>query len=313
MIRKYLYSSLGLALLNSAMAYDQAHVKHAEETIEIAAKDVSEQNSGNYPLLNRLNRQGSLGAIQHAWDRAKEGEGSYSVTYSQAEVIRLKLREFMTTTVVLPSWEKIIDINIGDSNSFEASKATEHIVLMKPKNFVGADSSITVIGSSGLVYSFYVRSEGFNSKNIPDLKVMIHVPGEIPRSFPDSPRDQSSRDESASFKNRKETSSGEEVYPQEIPVKLERMNHLWSMSGDEQDRDIAPVKIWDDGVWTWFYFGEHIEENDLPIILMMIDGVDTPVNTRKERGMVIAEGVGRFSLRSGKKVVCAYPSNLKKD
>lgn len=306
MIRKYLYSSLGLALLNSVMAHDQAHVNQAIETIEIAAKDVGEQNSGNYP---RLNRQGSLGAIQHAWDKAGQGDGSYSVTYSQAEVIRLKLREFMTTTVVLPSWEKIIDINIGDSNSFEASKATEHIVLMKPKNFVGADSSITVIGSSGLVYSFYVRSEGFNSKNIPDLKVMIHVPGEEPRSFPDHPRE-----ERASFKSKKDAPSSDgETYPQEIPVKLERMNHLWSMSGDEQDRDIAPVKIWDDGVWTWFYFGERVEENDLPIILMVVDGVDTPVNTRKERGMVIAEGVGRFSLRSGKKVICAYHSKLKKD
>lgn len=40
-----------------------------------------------------------------------KGEGIYYVTYSQDKVNRLNLREFMTTTVVLPSDEKITEIN----------------------------------------------------------------------------------------------------------------------------------------------------------------------------------------------------------
>ena len=276
--------------------------------------DVEHQKDGKFP---RLERQHTLGAIQRVWDKAPNQAGVYAVTYSQEQLIKIRLREFMTTTVVLPSWEVIEEIIIGDSSTFEAVQKANHILLLRCKEFVGADSNITAVGKSGLVYTFYVRSEGYNSENLPDLRVHVHVPGDIPMSFSETSVGQ----EKSSSKKLKAALSQEETmknntlnteYPSSITPKLSRLNFKWSMAGDS---DIAPRQVFSDGVRTWFNFdngtAKLLEQQDLPIIARVIDGVDTPVNTRIEGSMLIAETEGVFTLRNGTKTVCVYPTDMK--
>ena len=278
------------------------------------------QKEGKFP---RLERQHTLGAIQRSWDKAGRQAGVYTVTYSQQQLIRLRLREFMTTTVVLPTFEVIEDIIVGDKSTFEAVKNNDHIVLMRSKEFVGADSNITIVGRSGIVYSFYVRSEGYNSENLPDLRVHVHVPGDVPMSFPaggggylkEKSRPQNNQGTASSseiMKNNNNSNQQKAGYPQTLPPKLSRLNFKWSMSGDAS---IAPRQVFSDGVRTWFNFddgsGRVIEQQDLPIIARVMDGVDTPVNTRIDGTMVIAESEGVFTLRNGTRTVCIYPTDLK--
>ena len=210
----------------------------------------------------------------------------------------------MTTTVVFPSWEKLDEIIIGDASTFEASQAKDNILLLKPKEFIGADSNITVIGKSGIVYTFYVRSEGFNSENLPDLRVHVHVPGTIPVSFLSKETEEKAGSEDLAKKD----GGSNESYPQKLEPRLDRLNFKWTMSGDSS---LAPQQVFSDGVRTWFNFGHTLEEQDLPVIARVIDGIDTPVNTRLEGTMIIAESVGIFTLRNGDRVVCAYPSDTK--
>lgn len=283
-----------------------------EEGQEILFSEAEKHQEGPCP---RLERKHSLGAIQQGWEGAPSTAGAYGVTYSQKEVIRLRLREFMTTTVVLPSWEKIEDIIIGDASTFDATKATDHILLLKTKEFIGADSTITVIGGSGLVYTFYVRSEGFNTTPLPHLRVHVHVPGDVPRSFPDT-RKHYGQEKGGNHQTSSGLSSPQDDkalvaqsdYPSSLPPRMDRLNFQWSMSGDPS---IAPQQVFSDGIRTWFNFGSHLEEQDLPVVSRVIDGVDTPINTRLEGSLVIAESVGVFTLRNGKRVVCVYPSSLK--
>jgi hypothetical protein len=75
-------------------------------------RDVEAQVSGQYPALNRQESL-PLGAIQHAWDNAEPFAGVYQVQYNPREVIRLLTREFMTTTIIFPAWENIIDEVVG--------------------------------------------------------------------------------------------------------------------------------------------------------------------------------------------------------
>ena len=274
--------------------------------------EVEHQKDGKFP---QLERQHTLGAIQRAWDKAPNQAGVYAVTYSQEQLIKIRLREFMTTTVVLPSWEVIEEVIIGDSSTFEAVQKGGHILLLRCKEFVGADSNITAVGKSGLVYTFYVRSEGYNSENLPDLRVHVHVPGDIPMSFSENAvgKEKGSPIKAAlsSEERMRDTSSNLE-YPSHIAPKLSRLNFKWSMAGDS---DIAPRQVFSDGVRTWFNFdngtGKLLEQQDLPIIARVIDGVDTPVNTRIEGSMLIAETEGVFTLRNGTKTVCIYPTNMK--
>lgn len=289
-------------------------VNEAAETHFEGNGEVEHQKDGKFP---QLERQHTLGAIQRAWDKAPNQAGVYAVTYSQEQLIKIRLREFMTTTVVLPSWEVIEEVIIGDSSTFEAVQKGGHILLLRCKEFVGADSNITAVGKSGLVYTFYVRSEGYNSENLPDLRVHVHVPGDIPMSFSETSVGQ----EKSSSKKLKAALSQEETmknntlnteYPSHIAPKLSRLNFKWSMAGDS---DIAPRQVFSDGVRTWFNFdngtGKLLEQQDLPVIARVIDGVDTPVNTRIEGSMLIAETEGVFTLRNGTKTVCVYPTNMK--
>ncbi len=274
----------------------------AEEDISFVKETPDQADQSHSRQESRLARPYELGAIQKAWDQAGQSAGAYSVTYSQQEVIRLKLREFMVTTVVLPSWEKIADILVGDASAFEATRVADHIFLLKPKEFVGVDSNVTVTGASGLVYTFYVRSEGYNTRTLPHLRVHVHVPGAVPQSFALSQGRHASSSSTDSLPL-------PEDYPQSLPPRLDRLNFQWSMAGDSS---IAPQQVFSDGLRTWFNFGHRLEEQDLPIILRVMDGVDTPVNTRIEGNLVIAESVGVFTLRNGKRVVCVYPSRLRK-
>ena len=70
----------------------------------------------------------------------------------------------------------------------------------------------------------------------------------------------------------------------------------FSMSGD---KSISPSRVFTDGVFTWFDFGDRWDSSDLPAVYRVMDGVDTPVNTRIKGSMLVAEASGAFTLRNG--------------
>ena len=90
-----------------SFAAQEMDYKEAEKMINEAAKDMNpvlateivQNNKGEYP---RLARQGSLGEIQHAWDKTSPGSGVYNVTYSQAEMIRKFQQISMTGSLSSP-------------------------------------------------------------------------------------------------------------------------------------------------------------------------------------------------------------------
>jgi hypothetical protein len=54
-----------------------------------------------------------------------------------------------------------------------------------------------------------------------------------------------------------------------------------------------------DGIFTFFDFGDRWDSADLPAVYRVVDGVDTPVNTRIKGTMLIAEASGAFSCETG--------------
>lgn len=257
-----------------------------------ANPDVENQVVGDYPNLQRKESL-PLGAIQHAWDEAPENAGVYRIHFDPNQVIKLSLREFMTTTVVFPLWEVITDVEVGDKPNFEVTKLKPNIVTIKPNGYVGLDSSITLVSESGLVYPFYVRSEGYNSKNISDLKVEILVP---------APHFKEKR---GVFSPKEPTLQEKQDYLEEVAFDPDNFNFNYSMSGDQS---IAPQRIYSDGVRTWFDYGKDIHKKTLPTIYAVIDNVDTPINVNREGNKLVAQYAGSFTLKSGAKFTCVYPT-----
>lgn len=73
---------------------------------------------------------------------------------------------------------------------------------------------------------------------------------------------------------------------------------------------IAPIKVFDDGVFTYMEF--QTENAEIPAIFAVNDqGYETLVNFRiVDEYVVIEQVAGQFTLRSGGDVVCVYNNSL---
>jgi hypothetical protein len=184
MMRARLSAALCAALLMSSASFAQTPAKRpppppppsAKDVIDSVSvnPDVEEEAKGRYPAMQREESL-PLGQIQRAWDKAPPNQGIYNVEFSPDRVTKIRVRQFMPVTIVFPEWETLSsDPEAGDNFVFAAQRAGTNKLIIRAK-FVGADATITVIGDSGTVYPFYVRAEGPNSVNIPDVVVYLHA------------------------------------------------------------------------------------------------------------------------------------------
>ena len=278
---------------------EMALAAHPEQVIDTIVDQVESGQHGNYGELGRPESI-PLGQIQEAWSTAESQAGVYNVNFEPNHIIRLKSRAYATTTIVLPEWEVIEDISIGDNELFLGEKKTKNIASLMPKG-EGCDTTLTIIGNLGNVYAFYVRAESVHSKNIPD--VVVYVQGSPPkkRVFP--------------VLNEKDPSLGESIlrdsskdYIKQVPFASENITFEFEMSAKDEDSiSIAPQKVYSDGIWTWLDYGEAWDKVTLPAVYQIVDSVDTPVNTRVKDSKIIVHGTGPLTLKSGQKIVCITP------
>ncbi len=257
--------------------------------------DIEAQVKGQYPGLERKESL-PLGAIQHAWDKAGPTAGVYQVIYNPAEIIRVRCREMMATTIVFPAWERIEKVVMGDAASFKTETPKPNIILIQPQEFIGLDSNMTAIGASGKVYSFYLRSEGFNTNQVSDLTVYIRVakPQQMPLPL------------NATTKSLN-GSHDKNDYLEEATFDPANLNFAFDMAGD---LEIAPERVYSDGIRTWFDYGPDIAKRNLPAVYAVVDGIDTPLNVNRDGSKIVAQGAGAFTLKAGQKLVCITPSSV---
>lgn len=323
--------------------------------IDQAEAEIGRQGQGSYPELDR-NQSDTVGSLQRAWDQPRASSGQTSpgiIRYAWQPnlVMAIRTREFMVTTINLPEWERLTNIIVGDPVVFEARQIKPNMFAIRPTNG-GADTNVTAIGVSGNVYSFYVRSEGWNTENISDLTVFVDrgsngtgvrnvgSSGSAPGSrssvtaISDVLSDLPSVDNSygGSLKSSlygggaKPSATGFSVqassatpgsssvtppdYLREIAFKPENLQfNMRIFAPDPQSAEIAPVRVFNDGVWTYFDFGDKADAVRRPVAFLVVDGVDSMVNTRTagpSGNILIAEAVGDFTLRNGNRVVCIY-------
>jgi type IV secretory pathway VirB9-like protein len=265
----------------------------AEQNITEVQKsqEVVEEIEGNY---QKIVRESSipLAAMQKAWDYAEQGAGVYIINFDPREIIKLTVREYMTTTVIFPVWESINEVIVGDEGNYQILKPKDNIVIIRPINYVGLDTSITMIGNSGHVYGFYVRVEGYNSKNISDITVRVIAPGPIMNNF-----------------KANKTITAKNDYLDEAYFDSSKLNFKFSMSGDET---IAPNLVYSDGVRSWFEYGDKLDEKKIPTFYSVVDGYQQAINVTVDGDRLVAQGSGSFVLKSGDRLTCVYPTKSKK-
>lgn len=277
------------------------------------------QLQGNYGDLQRSSSP--AGQIQEAWARPFENmsqgqaaPGTVKFQWSTDMVMPLRLRDGMLTNIIIPDWDEAVDVVIGNDSTIEGKIIRGNAVAIRPLS-VGRDTSVTIYGGSGNVYSFYARTEGVNTQVVTDLQVFVLAApskGSVDW-FNDQnittggsgsgglvPLDQDGGDHSAIVR-RRSASQGEELVPVDRRIFDMKMYEV-----NKGDRIIAPDYIYSDGKFTYFHFPAGM--TDRPVIRRIVDGVEGRVNSRvggRHNEIVVVEAVGDFILRSGTRAVCA--------
>ena len=180
------------------------------------------------------------------------------------------------------------------------------MLFLSPKEFVGVDTSLTLMGESGILYNFYVQVHGFNSKVIPDLKIVVSsayrpcTKGEISKKcLPFKEEDFPTK----VLKKRTVAEKEEGGFMEKVPFSPENLDYGFSMGGD---RKIAPQRVFCDGWRTFFDYGDRMGREEIPFIFRVVDGIDTEVNVIRKGNLLIATDTGTFALKLGKKRVCVW-------
>lgn len=273
-----------------------------EEIEDKTLEQIENQQKGEYAELSRSESL-PLGQIQEVWDEASPNAGVYKASYDPNHIIRIKTRPFVTTTIVLPEWEEVKDISIGDDEFFLTDKKGDNIVSLMSKS-EGCDTSLTIIGKKGDVYAFYIRSEGIHSIHIPDI--VVYVKSNLSRhkriDINFLPKDLEKP------LTKKDPSDPSPDYMETLPFSPESITFSFEMTAqDIESQSIAPEFVYSDGIWTWLDYRERWNKVMLPAVYQVIDGVDTPVNTRVVGTKIIVHGAGSLTLKSGQRIVCITP------
>ena len=97
---------------------------------------------------------------------------SRTVQYTNASIVDVAAAPHMTTIIVLPEKEKILDFVIGNSDLWKLEGAA-NFALLKPSK-TGISTSIDLITEAGNIYTFFASADTRD----PDLKVFIEVTDE---------------------------------------------------------------------------------------------------------------------------------------
>lgn len=281
----------------------------------------ADQLRGDYGEFSR--EQKPTGNIQEAWNNPLETKspgqiapGIVRFEWTHNLIMQVQVGEATGSSIVFPDWEVIENVMLGDDETVEAQITRPNVLDVRTLQ-IGRDAAITVIGESGNMYKFYVRSVGRNAKKLSDLQVFVEL--SISKSssgwFRDQAQSKFSRtgggaesdnpalsnvQHDASDAHPQSVSNGSEVVPKDRARFEHRMFEV-----NKGDKEIAPEYVMHDGRFTYLSFPPGM--TDKPAVFRMVDGVEGRVNTRtvgRFGEVVVVEAMGDFVLRSGSRIVC---------
>ena len=259
--------------------------------------EIMKQIEGNYTQMRKDITP--LGLIQSAWDKASSSSGMRTVQHQQNRIIKMQLRRNMVTSIILPQWENINQWIIGLSDDLiKVQKLSDNIIALQPFED-GVDTNLHIVGKTGTVYAFYIRTESNNTKNITDQQIRILF------EEPEESINKREEEKEAIFNSVHNDfiDSVSKTWLRENKFDISKIRHDLTMYGDSS---LAPFAIFRDDKFIFIDWGINHEEKAYPVVYQVVDGINNPVSIRKtEDGrFMIVESINNLALVYGKKVVC---------
>ena len=262
----------------------------------------------------------NLDAVQEAFNTSSEQDNIKACVQSKTAICKLRLRERMPAVMTFNEDVRSFVLGDGLNFAFSSVDGSRHIYKLEGY-YPGADTNLTIVGESGLIYSFYVRIDSIASTFVSDFVINVSANSNVitaskqalikqrewqvnnPKSFSDKA---SLKVKTAHLKAAKEATKKAIDYLDTKPnVQVEHLNFNFEIVNGDQA--LMPTSVFDDGLWTYWQYGtKNLNTIDkLPVPYAVVDGHDMPVNSRIEGGYLITEGVSqKWTLRSGERYAC---------
>lgn len=212
------------------------------------------------------------------------------MVYSPDDVFKYTGYYGYQASIELSKSEDIVSISMGDTTAWQIVPAGNRIFI-KPIEH-DATTNMTLI-TNKRTYFFELYAEEAEDIRDPDMVFNIRF------IYPDE-------EEEEHLKTYNISQKGPDLsHP-------EKYNFQYYISGHE---DIAPIKIFDDGEFTYMQFRD--KNSELPAIFAVDEDLrESMVNYRLDpnnNNLVIIEQVFRkLSIRHGKKIVCVFNENMQR-
>ena len=257
------------------------------------------------PMHNALLDITNLDVVQAAFNESAVTDNIKVCHQSDEAICKLRIRERMPA--VLHFNEKVESWVLGDGKNFAFEPIDSSNAIFSLRGiYPGADTNLTAVGASGLIYSFYIRIDSVSSEHVSDFVVRVRA---NPLLLSRQQQGDKHAEGASQVKEAAATASVSQDYlAQKPPVDATDFNFDFEIVNGDQA--LMPRRIFDDGIWTYFQYGEdeHLNKvNNLPVVYAVRDGYDMPVNARVEGEYLIAETVSdQWTIRRGEAYACVH-------
>ncbi|MBL0687834.1 MAG: TrbG/VirB9 family P-type conjugative transfer protein [Sulfurospirillum sp.] len=245
----------------------------------------------------------------------------YNIKYKQNRTYKIRTRLDMNSLFILDK-DKIAYFLLGDERGFEAKLLgagkydLSNMIVIKPQ-LAGIDTSLTIIGESGNIYSFYLFST--NHENIYNPKLIIFISEDVTKIRKIKIRN---LEKEAMLKVQIQKEAILKI--NEKSIKIEKDNYLtigegknrlkidkneiirgYTQNASKNGKNLMAYDIFRDKKFTYFRYDKNNSLKRFPVIYRVVDGFDNPVNSKIVGDYIIAEtSSNRFTLRIGDQYVC---------
>ena len=275
--------------------------KSKAETSSAMVKQAKKQEKGEFPEMVRSEFSG--GQIQTAWNESNLRDGAKTFRKCENCVYKIRTREFMTTTIILPYYLNIKSVDLGDSSAFNVKIKDANVIAIRP-TASGIDTNLNVYTNSKEVFSFYIRSESYKSKNVPDL--VVRISSFLNNDFNEILNPEDEENDKIENVDIKDLSAPdrEKDFVRNIKFDPSKL-HGWDNYKLWGDRELRPKVVFRDSQFTYLQYEEKFDKLELPTAYVVIDKIDELVNTRVVDTTFIIESIENIiSLKIGDKYLC---------
>ncbi len=209
-----------------------------------------------------------------------------TILYHEHEVFRFTGHYGYQSSIEFAPEEEILTISVGDSLAWQITPV-ENRLFLKPIE-EDADTNMTVL-TDKRTYHFELHARRTETMRDPDLIFAIR--------FIYSDMDS----------NYVKSMPYEQPIEEMLRENPKQFNFNYTISGEDR---IAPVRIFDDGTFTYFEFPENL--HDIPAFFQVLkDGSEALINYRMRDNFLVVERIAeKFTLRYGSETVCVFNEKL---